>query len=199
MHSGEIGRKPAIVPILGREEELSKATKILLTSQPRGKKTKSILSLAAPGGTGKSFYLKALKSRCGSQLKWAGVDHQGIVEGSSATELLGRILAQMAQELESQDVALDGFRKELRDFRKRHETDSSKEASGFFGHLKKAAETAAGINPVLGALSAGVVFFASWGQEQKEESEALAKDDTVKALTNAFKADLVEYLSLIHI
>ena len=34
---------------------------------------------------------------------------------------------------------------------------------------EKAAETAAGINPVLGALSAGVVFFTSWGQEQFTE------------------------------
>ena len=193
LHPAGIAKKTPSVPILGREEELNKAARILLTSQPRVKTRKSILSLAAPGGTGKSFYLKALRSRCGAQIRWAGVDHQGIVEDSSATELLGRILTQMAQELESQGLVLERFRKELHDFRKRLQSDGSSEPSGFFGHLRKAAETAAGINPVLGALSAGVVFFTSWGQEQKDESEALAKDNAVVSLTNAFKADLVEY------
>lgn len=180
------------IPIFGREDELDKATSLILTPRPRSANPKNIISLAAPGGTGKSYFLKALKTNISHRVVWAGVDHQGIQDEPSSVALLGRLLAGLAKSFEEQSVRMEKFSKELRSFRKR--VDEDEEApSGFFGHLKKAAETAAGINPIIGAASAGVVFLTSWGQQAKEESEALAKDNAIKALTDAFKEDLKEY------
>ena len=181
------------IPIHGRDEELEQATELLLSPRRREDKDHFILSLAAPGGTGKSFFLKALRERIEPRVLWAGVDHQGIEEDSSGVALLGRCLAQLARQLEEKSVKMEGFSKELRAFRKRTAEDGE-EPGGFFSHLKKAAESAAGINPIFGAASAGVVFITSWGQEAKEESEALAKDNAVKALTDAFKNDLRQYV-----
>jgi hypothetical protein len=187
-------KKSQPVPLYGRVQELDKATELLLAPRPRETRNKRLLSLAAPGGTGKSFFLKALRKDIGHRVVWAGVDHQGIADDASGVGLLGRILAELAKQLEEQSVDMGGFSKELRAFRKRVEAAESGEPGGFFGHLKKAAETAAGINPVLGAVSAGVVFLTSWRQEAKEESEALARDNAVKALTAAFKEDLISYV-----
>jgi hypothetical protein len=186
-------KKSQPIPLFGRDTEIERATSLLLTPRRRDERHKRLLSLAAPGGTGKSFFLKALRKQVGHRVAWAGVDHQGIEDDESGVGLLGRILAEIAKQLEDQSVEMTAFSKELRDFRKRVEAVESGEPGGFFGHLKKAAETAAGINPVLGAVSAGVVFLTSWRQEAKEESEALAKDNAVKALTNAFKSDLKQY------
>ena len=183
-------KKQEPIPIFGRDQEMKQATSLLLAPRPREMRQKTLLSLAAPGGTGKSFFLKALKRQVEPRVVWAGVDHQGIESDGSGVGLLGRILSELAKQLEEQAVDMSGFAKELRAFRKRVEAVESGEPGGFFGHLKKAAETAAGINPVLGAMSAGVVFLTSWRQEAKEESEALAKDNAVKALTDAFKEDL---------
>lgn len=183
-------KKQEPIPIFGRDQEMKQATSLLLAPRPREMRQKTLLSLAAPGGTGKSFFLKALKRQVEPRVVWAGVDHQGIESDGSGVGLLGRILSELAKQLEEQAVDMSGFAKELRAFRKRVEAVESGESGGFFGHLKKAAETAAGINPVLGAMSAGVVFLTSWRQEAKEESEALAKDNAVKALTDAFKEDL---------
>ncbi|MFA5507418.1 MAG: hypothetical protein WC314_25805 [Vulcanimicrobiota bacterium] len=191
---GLVRKTPEPVPIFGRDRELSEATELLLPPRPRAKRKKSLLSLAAPGGTGKSFFLKALKQRVGSRVAWAGVDHQGIESEESGAGLLGRFLGEMARQLEEQSVEMSRFSKELRIFRKGLESAQTGAPSGFFGHLRKAAESTAGINPVLGAVSAGVVFLTSWGQEAKEESEALAKDNAVRALTETFKADLHEYV-----
>jgi hypothetical protein len=182
------------IPLFGRDEELSEIKSILLSPRPRDKRGQSLVSLAAPGGTGKSFFLKALQAEVGHRVVWAGVDHQGIEKETSSLGLLGRFLAQLAQSLEEQSVRMEGFSKELRSFKKRVDAATTGESSGFFGHLKKAAETAAGVNPILGAVSAGVVFLTSWGQEAKEESEALAKDNAVKALTDAFKSDITSYV-----
>lgn len=193
---GKSSRKkhPPSVPIFGREQELDRAVSLLQAPRKREDKNKSLLSLAAPGGTGKSFFLKALRARIAHRVVWAGVDHQGIEKDESGVGLLGRILAELAKQLEDQSVDMGGFSKEFRSFRKRVEAVETGEPGGFFGHLKKAAESAAGINPVLGAVSAGVVFLTSWHQEAKEESEALAKDNAVKALTLAFKNDIKAYV-----
>ena len=182
------------IPIFGRDQEMKQATSLLLAPRPRELHQKTLLSLAAPGGTGKSFFLKALKRQVETRVVWAGGDHQGIESDGSGVGLLGRILSELAKQLEEQSVDMSGFSKELRAFRKRVEAVESGEPGGFFGHLKKAAETAAGINPVLGAMSAGVVFLTSWRQEAKEESEALAKDNAVKALTDVFKEDLSSHI-----
>jgi len=182
-------KKGRQIPLFGREEEMALAKSLLLTPTARENQDTFLISLAAPGGTGKSFFLKALKAQVGHRVAWAGVDHQGIEKETSSVGLLGRLLAQLAQSLEEQSIRMDSFTKELRSFRKRLDVEGAS-SGGFFGHLRKAAETAAGINPILGALSAGVVFLTSWGQEAKEESEALAKDNAIKALTDAFKKDL---------
>lgn len=187
------GKRAKQVPIFGRDEELLLAEQRLLSPRKREDKERFIISIAARGGTGKSFFLKALKARIGHRVVWAGVDHQGIAEDVSSVALLGRILAQLARQLEERSVKMERFGKELRSFRKRMEQQEG-EPSGFFGHLKKAAETAAAINPVIGVASAGVIFFTSWGQEAKEESEALAKDNAIKALTDAFKEDLIQHV-----
>lgn len=181
------------MPLWGREEELQYALRLILTPRPRELKSKNLISLAAPGGTGKSYFLKALRQSVGHRVKWAGVDHQGMADDSSGLGLLGRCLAKLARELEEQSVEMDGFRKEFRSFQKRVEAAEKNEPSGFFSHLRKAAMSTAGVNPILGAVSAGVVFLTSWGQEMKEESEALAQDNAVKALTSAFQKDLLEY------
>jgi hypothetical protein len=181
------------IPLFGREEELDLAKATLLTPRPRELRQRTVISLAAPGGTGKSFFLKALKAKLGHRLVWAGIDHQGLEKEMSGVGLLGRCLTQLAQALESQSVVMDRFRRELRSFQNRVNKQEETSPSGFFGHLRKAAESAAGINPVFGVASAGVIFLTSWGQQAKEESEALAKDDAVKALTEAFKHDLQVY------
>ena len=187
-------KKAQPFPIFGRDDEMERARSILLTPRRREEWGKRILSLAAPGGTGKSFFLKALRKEIGHRVAWAGVDHQGIKDDESGIGLLGRVLAELAKQLEEQSVDMGGFSKQLREFRKKVEAAETGEPGGFFGHLKKAAESAAGINPVLGAVSAGVVFITSWRQEAKEESEALAKDNSVQALTDAFKGDLLNYV-----
>lgn len=180
------------VPLFGRKEELALAQRLVLSPRDRTDEGRPLISLAAPGGTGKSYFLKALKAQVGHRVLWTGVDHQGMAEESSGAGFLGRILAQLAQGLEEQSVDMSNFGKELRSFKKQLEQEDG-EPTGFFAHIRKAAETAAGINPILGAVSAGVVFLTSWGQQAKEESEALARDNAVKALTDAFKTDLARY------
>lgn len=186
-------KKNSSVPLFGREEEAKLFKSLVLAPSQRELASKSIISLAAPGGTGKSYFLKSLKAEVGHRVLWAGVDHQGIEDESSPVALLGHLLAKLAIQLEEQSVKMDSFGRELRTFRKRVEQEDSNEPGGFFGHLRKAAEGAAGVNPALAAVSAGVIFLTSWGQEAKEESEALAKDNMVRALTDAFKSDLRTY------
>lgn len=186
----QLVRSQEIVHI-GRDEEISQALRLILTPRPREIKAKSILVLAAPGGTGKSYFLKALRAVAQGRVVWASIDHQGL-RGDSGPALLGRCLAHLARGLQEQSVSMSHFSKEYRLFQK-HGVAEQAQPSGFFGHLRKAAETAAGSNPFVAGVSAGVVFFTSWGQQVKEESEALAKDDSVKSLTAAFKRDLLEY------
>ena len=178
------------VPIYARDQEMEKAERLLVTPIERGQ-TAGILSLSAPGGTGKSYFLKALRSVVQARTCWAAVDHQGLTEGESEAGVVARLLADLAKQLEEQSLTMDDFSKEFRAYKQRTESESG-EPTGLLRHLRKAAETAAGINPVLGAASAGVMFFTSWGQELKEVSEAIAKDDDIKALTDAFRNDLLE-------
>lgn len=179
--------------LFGRDEPLAEAYQGIVLPRYREQRSLGILSLAAPGGTGKSYFLKALKNRLRGRVLWAGVDHQGLEEGAASLDVLAKILGTLASGLEEQGVSFSRFSKEYRAFKRRREAEGAGEASGFLSHLRKAAETAAGINPIVGAASAGVTFLTSWGQEVKEESEALAKDDTLKTLTMAFKEDLAEW------
>lgn len=177
-----------VPPLLGRDEEINAATRMLLSPRTEA----GIIGITAPGGTGKSYFLKHLKECVEGRVVWAGIDHQGLKDGEDGVDLVARVLARLAQGMESQKVSMGRFAKELRHFQKARE---SAEPSGMLGHLRKAAETAAGINPVLGAASAGVAFLTSWGQQIKEESEAVARDDALLALTVAFTQDLVEWSS----
>lgn len=178
------------VPIYARDQEMEKAQRLLLTPIEMGQKA-GLLSLSAPGGTGKSYFLKALRSSVQNRTCWAAVDHQGLTEGDSEVGVVARFLADLAKQLEERSLEMENFSQEFRNYKKRAGAESG-EPTGLLRHLRKAAETAAGINPVLGAASAGVMFFTSWGQELKEVSEAIAKDDDLKALTDAFRADLIE-------
>ncbi|MCA9775780.1 MAG: hypothetical protein KC800_03655, partial [Candidatus Eremiobacteraeota bacterium] len=114
-------KKQEPIPIFGRDQEMKQATSLLLAPRPREMRQKTLLSLAAPGGTGKSFFLKALKRQVEPRVVWAGVDHQGIESDGSGVGLLGRILSELAKQLEEQAVDMSGFAKELRAFRKRVE------------------------------------------------------------------------------
>jgi hypothetical protein len=180
------------LPYFGGKETLDTALGLLLTPTPRGQKPAGILALAAPGGTGKSYFLKCLQQRTEHRLIWAGVDHQGLREGDDGVEVLSRVLANLAKSLEAQGVSMTRFSKEYRLFQKSRDSADSK-GTGFLAHFRKAAESAAGINPLFGAASAGVAFLTSWGQQMKEESEALAKDDMVMTLTRLFVEDLAQW------
>lgn len=187
------GKSRKKLPIFGREEQLEEAELALLTPTYREEKRLGVLAIAAPGGTGKSYFLKALEERLGRRVFWSCVDHQGLVEGAEGVDVLAKILSALALGLEEYGIEFDSFSKEYRAFRRRREKEGEGEPSGFLSHLRKAAETAAGINPVIGAASAGVTFFTSWAQEVKDVSEALAKDDTLKVLTSAFTEDLAKW------
>lgn len=182
----------ARIPIWGRDSELEAAVELFLTPRHRREQQTNIVSLAAPGGTGKSFFLKVLRSRLGHRVRWAGVDHHGIDKAADSSQVLAKLLASLAKQLSEQSIPMEAFGKELHAFRKQS-ADGSKETSGFLGHMKKAVESAAGANPVWSATSAGVAFLASWRQQSQEVSEALAKDDALQALTEAFKADLLSH------
>jgi hypothetical protein len=188
----KLARKAPPLPYFGGEDTLNTALGSLLTPTPGGQKLAGILALAAPGGTGKSYFLKCLHQRTENRVIWAGVDHQGLREGDDGVEVLSRVLANLAKSLETQGVSMARFSKEYRLFQKSRDSADSK-GSGFLSHFRKAAETAAGINPIFGAASAGVAFLTSWGQEMKEESEALAKDDSVMTLTRMFVEDLEQW------
>ncbi len=174
-------------PLLGREEESKTALAVLLPPRVSA----GVLSVTAPGGTGKSFFLKHLRQVTEGRVVWASVDHQGLQAEEDALALMARVLTVLAQGLENQGVTMSHFGKELRLFHKGRESDAK--PSGFLGHFRKAAETAAGIHPVLGAASAGVAFLASWGEQVQEESEAVARDDALQALTRAFLNDLANW------
>lgn len=177
--------------LIGREQELEKAMEVLLRPRPRRIEDRCIVSISAPGGTGKSYFLKALRADCASRTLWASVDHQALDEASDSVSLVGGLLIKLARQLEEQGVRMDRFGKEALSFRKRDE--KGEERGGVFTHLKSAAQSAAGTNPLFSAVSAGVVFLTSWRQEAQEESEALVKDNSLRSLTAAFKADLVDY------
>lgn len=174
--------------LLGREHELAAARAVLLTPDTRSSAQGGVLALAAPGGTGKSFFLRHLKASVEGRVLWAGVDHQGLADAVEPTEALGRILADLAKGLESQGLSMGSFRKEY--FKFQQSRGKTEVKSGLFGHVRKALESAAGFNPALGAASAGAAFLASWGDEVKAQSESLARDDLIVALTRSFKDDL---------
>lgn len=180
-------------PLWGREQELGWARDFLLTPRYRTEPGQAILSLAAPGGTGKSYFLKALRTEVGYRVRWAGVDHHGIDKEASPSEVLAKLLSSLAKQLSEQSVPMEEFRKELHLFRKQKEKLGGTEPTGIFSHMKKAVESAAGANPVLNAATAGMTFLASWRQQVQEESEALLRDDQIKSLTEAFKSDLSAY------
>ncbi len=178
----------ASTPLLGRDKELTLAREILLTPSPS---EGGLLALAAPGGTGKSYFLRALKQEVESRVIWAGVDHQCLGQVGDGVEFIAKTLSALAKGLESLNLSMSGFRKEYLRFQKSRGAEEAQ--GGIFNHVRKALESAAGINPVLGAASAGATFLASWNEEVKEQSEALARDDAVLALTRAFKDDLREW------
>lgn len=178
-------------PLLGRDAELSLACQVLLTPRPRRRPETVVLALAAPGGTGKSYFLRCLKEELGPRVVWAGVDHQSMEPAGDGVDMLAKVLAGLAKGLQAQGLSMSTFRKEYLRFQKSRDSEQSR--GGIFSHVRKALETAAGINPVLGAASAGAAFLASWGEEMSEQSEALAKDDTLLALTRSFKDDLREW------
>ena len=181
------------IPLWGRDAELEEVTNLLRTPTRRLQQGTSLVSLAAPGGTGKSFFLRSLKAAVAHRVTWAGVDHQSLKEKTTGRAVLADLLSGLARQLKDRGVSMERFTKELRGYRKGFDDDGSAVPTGFLKHFKKAAEAAAGINPVLGAASAGVAFLASWGQEAKEESEALARDDAIRALTEAFHLDLAAH------
>lgn len=181
------------VPIVGRSETLERLEALLLQPRPRRLRHQHIVSLAAPGGTGKSYFLKSLRSRVGERVLWAGVDHQVLEEESSSLNLVGGLLIRLARQLEEQGLSMSRFGKEALAFRKATSGSDSDSPSGVLAHLKKAAQTAAGANPLLSAVSAGVVFLTSWGEQAQKESESLARDNALRSLTQAFQDDLAAY------
>ena len=178
-------------PLLGRDEELALTRGLLLTPDPQGRTGGGLLALVAPGGIGKSYFLRALKHEVESRVIWSGVDHQCLGQVGDGVETIAKALSVLAKDLESRDLSMSGFRKEYSRFQKSREPEKAQ--GGMFSHVRKAIETAAGINPVLGAASAGAAFLVSWGEEMRDQAEALARDDAVLALTRAFKDDLREW------
>lgn len=181
------------VPIVGRTESLEELEALLFQPRPRRLRHLHIVSLAAPGGTGKSYFLKSLRTRVGARVLWAGVDHQVLEEEASSLHLLGGLLIRLARQLEEQGLTMSRFAKEALAFRKATSGGDTDSPSGVLAHLKKAAQTAAGANPLLSAVSAGVVFLTSLGEQAQKESESLARDNALRSLTRAFQEDLTAY------